>query len=96
MKKKLVLDRYRRGLFCSKEIKKISLKIGTRLKNNLKLYSIIELSKLNQNSTLSKIRNICFLTGRSKSIYNKINISRIKLRELVLHGLQIGFKKSSW
>jgi len=36
------------------------------------------------------------LTSRSKSVYKKLGISRIKLRELVLHGVQFGIKKSTW
>jgi small subunit ribosomal protein S14 len=96
MKYKLIFDNSKRQLVKTKEIKKISLKLGVILKNNLKLYSIIQLSKFNQNSTLSKIKNRCFLTCRSQGVYKKLNISRIKLRELILHGLQIGFKKSSW
>jgi small subunit ribosomal protein S14 len=96
MKYKLILDIYKRKLFRRKEVKRISLKIGVILKNKLKLYSIIQLSNLTQNSTLSKIRNRCFITGRAQAVYKKLHISRIKLRELVLHGLQIGFKKSSW
>jgi small subunit ribosomal protein S14 len=96
MKYKLVFDKQRRKLFKTKEIKRTCLKIGVRLKNKLKLFSIIKLSNLNKNSTLSKIRNRCFITGRPQAIYRKLSISRIKLRELVLHGLQIGFKKSSW
>jgi small subunit ribosomal protein S14 len=96
MKYKLVFDKQRRKLFKTKEIKRTCLKIGVRLKNKLKLFSIIKLSNLNKNSTLSKIRNRCSITGRSQAVYRKLSISRIKLRELVLHGLQIGFKKSSW
>jgi small subunit ribosomal protein S14 len=96
MKYKIVLDNYRRELFKKKEIERISLKIGIRLKNKLKLYSITKLSKLNKNSNLSKIKNRCFISGRSKSIYKKISLSRIKLRELILFGLQVGFKKISW
>lgn len=96
MKYKSVLDKNRRYLFKKKEIKRISLKIGLRLKSKLKLHSIVQLSRLNQNSSLSKIKNRCIITGRSHAIYKKLSISRIKLRELVLNGLQIGFKKSSW
>jgi ribosomal protein S14 len=96
MKYKQILDKKKRSLFCMKEIKRLSLKIGIRLKYRLKLYSIANLSELLRNSSLSKIKNRCILTSRAKSVYKKIGTSRIKLRELVLNGIQFGIKKSTW
>jgi ribosomal protein S14 len=93
MKYKSILDKYKRNYFKMKEVKKTSLKIVIRLKNNLKLYGTIELSKLNQSSI---IKNRCCITSRSKAIYKNIGISRIKLRYLSLNGIQVGFKKSNW
>lgn len=96
MKCKQILDKKKRALFCAKEVKRLSLSIGIRLKYKLKLYSIAHLSELTRNSSLSRIRNRCILTSRAKSVYKKLGLSRIKLRELVLHGVQFGIKKSTW
>ena len=96
MKYKQILDKKKRLLFCVKEVKRLSLRVGIRLKYKLKLYSIAHLSELKRNSSLSRIRNRCVLTSRSKSVYKKLGISRIKLRELVLHGVQFGIKKNTW
>jgi len=96
MKYKSVLDNRKRKLFKKNEIKRICLKIGLRLNNRFTLKSIVELGDLNRNSSLSKIQTRCFLTGRSKAVYRKFGVSRIKLREMILSGVQTGVKKSSW
>jgi small subunit ribosomal protein S14 len=96
MKYKSVLDNRKRKLFKKNEIKRICLKIGLRLNNKFTLKSIVELGDLNRNSSLSKIQTRCFLTGRSKAVYRKFGVSRIKLREMILSGVQTGVKKSSW
>ncbi|YP_001874799.1 ribosomal protein S14 (mitochondrion) [Hemiselmis andersenii] len=96
MRFKLVLNKRKRQLFKKKEIKRVCLKIGLRLKYKFTLKSIIELGDLKRNSSLSKIQTRCFITGRSKAVYRKFGISRIKLREMILNGVQVGLKKSSW
>lgn len=96
MKYKLVLDRKKRQLFKKNEIKRICLKIGVRLKYKYTLKSIVQLADLTKNSSFSKIQTRCFITGRSKAVYKQLGISRIKLREMILNGMQTGLKKSSW
>jgi len=44
----------------------------------------------------SRVRNRCFLTGKSVSIYRKFHLSRMRLRELAHEGILVGLKKSSW
>lgn len=96
MKNKILKDRKKRILFKKQEVKRLSFKIGLRLKRKLKLNSIAKLSHLPKNSSLSKIRNRCILTGRSRGIYKKLKISRIKFREMCLNGLSVGFTKACW
>ncbi|MFW5682396.1 MAG: 30S ribosomal protein S14 [Phycisphaeraceae bacterium] len=54
------------------------------------------LQKLPRSSSATRHRNLCKLTGRSRSVYRKFGISRIKLRELALEGKIPGMRKSSW
>jgi small subunit ribosomal protein S14 len=54
------------------------------------------LSKLPRNSSPTRLRRICKLTGRSRGYYRKIQISRIMLRDMALDGLIPGMKKASW
>lgn len=54
------------------------------------------LQQLPRNASPTRVRNICSLTGRSRGVYRKFKISRIKLRELALDGKIPGMKKASW
>ena len=55
-----------------------------------------KLSKLPRNSAKSRIMNRCQITGRPHSVYRKLKISRIALRQLGLQGKIPGMIKSSW
>ena len=48
------------------------------------------------NSSISRIRNRCVLTGRGRSIYRDFRLSRMQLRHMASFGLLMGVKKSSW
>ena len=50
----------------------------------------------NQNSSITRLKNICILTGRSRSIYRLFKISRIQLRKLASEGFLPGVSKYSW
>ncbi len=54
------------------------------------------LAKLPRNSSATRLRRICKLTGRSRGVYRKFQISRIMLRDMALDGLIPGMKKASW
>ena len=56
----------------------------------------LKLAKLPRNSSKTRIRNRCELTGRPRSNYRKNKLSRIALRELGSKGLVPGLVKSSW
>jgi small subunit ribosomal protein S14 len=54
------------------------------------------LAKLPRNSSKTRLRRLCRLTGRSRAVYRKFGVSRIKLRELAHQGKIPGMKKASW
>ncbi len=56
----------------------------------------LKLAQLPRNSSATRIRNRCEMTGRSRSNYRKNKLSRIALRELGSKGLVPGLVKSSW
>ena len=56
----------------------------------------LKLAKLPRNSSATRIRNRCELTGRPRAFYRKHKLSRIALRELGSMGLIPGLLKSSW
>jgi len=54
------------------------------------------LARLPRDASPTRLRNYCALTGRTRGVYRKLKISRIKLRELALEGKIPGMRKSSW
>ena len=56
----------------------------------------LKLSALPRNSAKIRIRNRCEVTGRPRSVYRKLKMSRIALRELGNEGAIPGLVKSSW
>ena len=56
----------------------------------------LKLSQLPRNSSATRIRNRCELTGRSRGYYRKLRVCRNMLRELASQGLIPGMVKSSW
>ena len=73
-----------------KIIKDKKLTLDERFKAQLKL------AKLPRNSSKTRIRNRCEITGRPRGVYRKLKISRIALRELASKGRIPGMTKSSW
>lgn len=56
----------------------------------------LKLASLPRNGARIRLRNRCALTGRPRSVYRKLELSRIALRELASQGLIPGMVKSSW
>ena len=54
------------------------------------------LAKLPRNSSPTRYRRICALTGRPRGNYRKFKLCRIMLRDLALDGLIPGMRKASW
>ena len=60
----------------------------------LVLYKKFE--QIPRNSSPSRKRNRCWVTGRSRGFYRDFGLSRHVLREMGNDGLIPGLKKSSW
>ena len=56
----------------------------------------LKLAQLPRNSSKTRIRNRCELTGRARGYYRKVRLCRNQLRELASQGLIPGMVKSSW
>ncbi len=56
----------------------------------------LKLAELPRNSSATRVRSRCALTGRPRAVYRKFKLSRIALRELASSGLIPGMTKSSW
>ena len=73
---------------------KQELKGPLNYKAKTELYK--KLGKLPKNSSPSRHRNRCWVTGRSRGFYRDFGLSRHVLREMGNDGLLPGLKKSSW
>ena len=73
-----------------KQIMKKNLSIEERFKIQSKL------NELPRDSSKIRVRNRCKLTGRTRGVYRKFGLSRIKIRELSMSGALPGVVKSSW
>jgi len=56
----------------------------------------VKLQKLPRDSSKSRLRNRCNLTGRPHGYYRKFGLSRNKLREATMRGDVPGLTKASW
>jgi small subunit ribosomal protein S14 len=56
----------------------------------------IKLQKLPRDSSRSRIRNRCRLTGRAHGYYRKFGLGRNELRRLAMEGHVPGLVKASW
>jgi small subunit ribosomal protein S14 len=56
----------------------------------------LKLAKLPRNSSPTRIRNRCELSGRPRGFYRKLKMSRIALRKMGNEGKIPGLVKSSW
>ena len=56
----------------------------------------LKLAQLPRNSSATRVRNRCEVSGRPRGFYRKHRLSRIALRDLGSKGLIPGLVKSSW
>lgn len=78
------------------EVERLVKKYEQRRKELKKAGAYGELSQLPRNSSRTRLRRLCKITGRSRGVYRKFGISRIMIRDLADQGLIPGLKKASW
>jgi small subunit ribosomal protein S14 len=55
-----------------------------------------QIQQLPRNSSRTRLRNRCWLTGRPRGYYRDFGLSRNVIREMAHEGLLPGVVKSSW
>ena len=58
--------------------------------------AVVKLQKLPRDSSPSRQRNRCELSGRPRGVYSKFGLGRNKLREATMRGDVPGLRKASW
>ena len=89
-RKKIVKKFNNRRQSLKKKIMQKNLPMEERFKIQSKL------NDLPRDSSKVRVRNRCELTGRTRGVYRKFGLSRIKIRELSMTGALPGVVKSSW
>ena len=89
-KRKLLTEKYD----AKRSSIKAELKKTKSFPERVALYKKFE--KIPRNSSPSRQRNRCWVTGRSRGFYRDFGLSRHVLREMGNEGLVPGLKKSSW
>jgi len=90
-KRKLMVKKFtNRRLNLKKKIYDKNISMEERFKIQAKI------SELPRDGSRVRVRNRCELTGRTRGVYRKFGLSRIKIRELSMAGLLPGVVKSSW
>ena len=92
-------DLIKRQLVTKNELKRLEYKSiikNQKLTKEIRYKYIIKLNKINKNSSKTRIKNRCILSGRGKAVYQMFKLSRIKFRELASQGMLPGVKKASW
>ena len=92
-------DKKRRRLVKAKAGKRAELKAIIKNKDlpaEERFQAVLKLAEMPRNSSKTRIRNRCALTGRPHAYYRKFNLSRIALRDLASRGELPGVTKSSW
>ncbi len=55
-----------------------------------------KLQAMPRDASASRQRNRCAITGRSRGVYRKFGLSRVKIREVAFRGEIPGLSKASW
>ena len=61
-----------------------------------KAEAVLKLQKLPRDSSPSRQRNRCELSGRSRGVYRKFGLGRNMLRKATMNGDVPGLRKASW
>jgi small subunit ribosomal protein S14 len=56
----------------------------------------VELQEQPRDASKSRQRKRCAITGRSRGVYRKFGLSRVKIREVASRGEIPGLSKASW
>ena len=89
----------RRKMFAEHEAERNALRAIKKsdiLSSTVKAKAAEDLQKLPYNSCITRMRDRCTLTDRSRGCVIKYRISRIKFRDFADKGLISGVTRSSW
>lgn len=82
--------------FADKRAQLLSVIQDSKIDDEVRYQARISLQNLPRNSSPTRLRNRCALTGRPRGVYRKFGLGRNKLREIAMRGEIPGITKASW
>ena len=96
---KIVKNQDRKELVARYAERRAALKataLSTTATDAEKQEAYAKLRKLPRDSSPTRIRNRCAMTGRPRAYLRQFGLSRVTFREMALQGLIPGVRKASW
>lgn len=89
-RKKLVVK------YAARRAELIAIIDNQKLSEEDRMEARLRLQQLPRNSSPSRLRNRCALTGRPRGVFRKFGLCRLKLRDFAMRGEVPGMTKASW
>jgi small subunit ribosomal protein S14 len=101
MAKKSMIERETRraklvAKYAAKRAKLKAIIVDENSSDEERLEAVATLAGLPRDSSPSRLRNRCAITGRPRGYYRKFGLGRNKLRESTMTGEIPGLRKASW
>ncbi len=96
---KLARNAQRKVLVARHAVKRAALKAVIQKPKSTdeeKAAAYAALRKLPRDSSATRVRNRCSMSGRPRAFLRQFGLSRIALRDMALNGLIPGVRKASW
>jgi len=90
-KRRLTVKRY-----AKKRAELMAIIGNAKFSDEQRLTARRRLEQLPRDSSATRLRNRCRLTGRPRGVYRKFGLGRNKLREIAMRGEIPGVVKASW
>lgn len=82
--------------YANKRAKLLAIIDNSKVSDEERMEARLKLQQLPRNSSPSRLRNRCSLTGRPRGVFRKFGLGRNKLREIAMRGDIPGVTKASW
>ena len=82
--------------YAARRAKLKAIVVSVKSSDEERLTAVAKLAAMPRDSSPTRQRNRCAITGRSRGYYRKFGLGRSKLREATMSGEIPGLRKASW
>jgi len=90
-KRQLIVKKY-----AKKRVELLAIMQNPKISDEDRMAARRKLESLPRDSSPTRLRNRCALTGRPRGVFRKFGLGRNKLREIAMRGEIPGVVKASW